>query len=254
MKVVNLPSPNFNERHCAIDSIIIHYTDMVSTDEALKWLCNPASRVSAHYLIDEGGQIHQLVDEDKRAWHAGESFWQGRSDLNGCSIGIELANPGHSFGYRTFPEAQIDALVSLCEGIRSRWGIVASRILGHSDVAPRRKQDPGHLFPWERLAKAGMGLWPASHPNAPPDSESIAKQSRNAAADCFATLAMTPFLLCSETYILNSLAQIGYETTSPLDALLAFQRHFQPQKVDGVADNETYALIQGLLRSQEELI
>jgi N-acetylmuramoyl-L-alanine amidase len=224
MKIKETPSPNFNERSRALDSIILHYTDMLSADEALKWLCNPVSKVSAHYLIGEDGQTYQLVDEENRAWHAGESFWQGRTDLNSCSVGIELANPGHSFGYRTFPEAQIDALISLCEGIMSRWSIAGSRILGHSDVAPRRKQDPGHLFPWERLANAGMGLWPS--PNGRIDDGSITE----------------------------SLAQIGYEIISPTDALLAFQRHFQPHKVDGVADNETIALIQGLLRSQEKLI
>ncbi len=233
MNIKQLPSPNFNERNSPLDAIIIHYTDMLSADETLKWLCNPASKVSAHYLIDEDGQIYQLVDEGKRAWHSGESCWQGRNDTNSYSIGIELANPGHTFGHLPFPEAQIDALVSLCEGIMSRWGIPPSRILGHSDVAPRRKQDPGHLFPWERLAQAGMGLWPDT--DGSPRRDFVPPRN-------------------DDSFVIEALEKIGYETTSPVDALIAFQRHFQPHKIDGIADLETVALIQGLLRSQEKLI
>jgi N-acetylmuramoyl-L-alanine amidase len=220
-------SPNFNERPCAVDSIIIHYTDMTSAEETLTCLCNPKSSVSAHYLIDEKGQVFSLVPEEKRAWHAGESYWQGRTDMNNCSVGIELANPGHSHGYIPFQAPQIDALESLCEGIMSRWGISSSRILGHSDVAPRRKQDPGHLFPWKKLASAGMGLWP--------ETSSL----RGAEGD-------------EAIHLL--LAQIGYETISPTHAILAFQRHFQQHKVDGVPDDETHSLIQGLLKAQEKLI
>jgi len=224
MKIIKTPSPNFNERSCPIDTLIIHYTDMAQAEEALAWLINPASQVSAHYLINEEGDIYQMVEEDKRAWHAGESFWQGRIDINSCSIGIELANPGHSHGHTPFPDIQIDALIELIHAIRSRWDIPADRILGHSDVAPRRKQDPGHLFPWKRLAQEGFGLWP---------QKLIEDQ----------TIEVT-----------EALESIGYETLSPSHALLAFQRHFQPRKIDGATDRETLCLLQGLLDSQEKLI
>lgn len=217
MKIIHTPSPHFNERSIDIDSIIIHYTDMPTAERALAWLCDSKSQVSAHYLIDEKGTIYQLIEEDKRAWHAGESYWQGREDLNSCSIGIELANPGHSFGHLPFPEAQIEALITLCQRIQTRWGIPSSRILGHSDVAPRRKQDPGHLFPWDRLAQEGLGLWPISH------SEALKHN------------------------VTDALAKIGYETTSLPHALFAFQRHFQQHKVDGVADDETLILLAGLI-------
>lgn len=215
------PSPNFNERPTAIDAIIIHYTDMLSAEAALAWLINPKSNVSAHYLIDEEGTIYQMVPEEKRAWHAGKSVWQGRSNVNDYSIGIELANPGHSHGYRPFPEAQINALITLCLDIKKRWNIPTNRILGHSDIAPERKQDPGHLFPWEKLALEGLGMWPVE--------------------------VHTP--LNPEDWTLNTgLSHLGYDITSPSHALLAFQRHFQPHKVDGIPNHETYALLQGLLK------
>ncbi len=223
MKLLTAPSPHFNERITAIDSIIIHYTDMPSVDTVLTWFSNPISKVSSHYLIDEGGQVYQIVREDKRAWHAGEGYWQGCTDLNSCSIGIELENPGHSYGYLPFPDAQIDALLKLCEDICTRWDIPPSRILGHSDIAPRRKQDPGHLFPWRTLAKEGLGLWP-NHSHKSKFSDVKIEDT------------------------LKVLKKIGYETISPSHTLLAFQRHFQPHKRDGIADQETLFLLQGLLK------
>ena len=219
MKILKAPSPHFNERILPIDSIIIHYTDMPTAKEALAWLANPLSNVSSHYLIDEGGQVYQLVEEDKRAWHAGKSYWQGCTDLNSCSIGIELANPGHSHGYQPFPEAQIEAFLRLCKSIRTRWDIPPPRILGHSDVAPQRKQDPGHLFPWKALAKEGLGLCPAGEKKY--EGQGLIKM----------------------------LSQIGYETVSPTHTLMAFQHHFQPHKVDGIVDQETIFLLQGLLKA-----
>lgn len=224
MKIIKTPSPNFNERLAPLDILLIHYTDMVSSKEALNWLINPLSQVSAHYLIDETGSIYQMVEEDKRAWHAGTSYWKDQTDINSASIGIELANPGHSHGYHPFPEIQIESLLKLSEGIRKRWNIPPSRILGHSDVAPQRKQDPGHLFPWETVAKEGLGLWPEmAHVDKSLD-------------------------------VIKSLSQIGYEISSPTHALLAFQRHFQPHKLDGVADEETLSLLQGLLNAHKSLI
>jgi N-acetylmuramoyl-L-alanine amidase len=224
MKILKTPSPHFDERLADVDTLLIHYTDMTSATDALMWLINPLSKVSAHYLIDDEGHVHQLVEEDKRAWHAGESFWQGRTNINSCSIGIELTNPGHSHGHTPFPEAQVEALIRLSQGIRARWDIPPARVLGHSDVAPRRKQDPGHLFPWEDFAREGLGLWP-----------------KKVKAD-------------DNLHVETSLSQIGYEIVSPHHALLAFQRHFQPHKVDGVTDEETLSLLQGLLKAHQKSI
>lgn len=223
MKIIKSLSPNFNERLTSIDMLLIHYTDMPTAEGALAWLTNPLSQVSAHYLIDEGGEIYQMIEEEKRAWHAGESFWQGRTDINSCSIGIELANPGHTHGYTPFPEIQIESLLKLAQNIKTRWNIPTSRILGHSDVAPRRKQDPSHLFPWKKLAQEGLGLWP---------SKTDEK--------------------CDD--LSKGLSQIGYETLSLPKTVLAFQRHFQPHKIDGIPNEETCSLLQGLLSAHQKLI
>lgn len=217
VEILKVSSPHFNERTLLLNSILIHYTDMPNAEETLAWLCHPQSQLSAHYLVDEEGKIFHLVPEEKRAWHAGESYWQGCTDLNSCSIGIELTNSGHSHGYQPFPETQIEALMRLCQDLRARWDIPSSRILGHSDVAPRRKQDPGHLFPWETLAREGLGLWPSAN---------------------------TPH---KKSNVREALENIGYETMSLSHTLLAFQRHFQPHKVDGVADEETHRLLMGLM-------
>lgn len=139
--------------------IVLHYTGMESGQAALDRLRDPTAKVSSHYLVEEDGRVFRMVPEERRAWHAGVSFWKGQQDVNGASIGIEIVNPGHEFGYRAFPEAQIAALIELLDDIRGRWMIADSRIVGHSDVAPDRKVDPGELFPWRRLAEAGHGLW-----------------------------------------------------------------------------------------------
>lgn len=253
MRIIQSPSPNFNARPVAIDTIIIHYTDMLSMDDTLAWLTNPASKVSAHYLIGKKGDIYHMVDEEHRAWHAGESFWQGRSNVNDYSIGIELSNPGHTHGYQPFPEPQIEALIELCLDIQKRWQIPQNRILGHSDIAPGRKQDPGHLFPWERLANEGLGMWPkdVENLNAPSPVHSLREFTTSPTRG----EVYVKDSLNTEHWTLNTgLSQLGYDITSPTHTLLAFQRHFQSHKVDGVADQETYALLQGLLKSQEMLI
>jgi N-acetylmuramoyl-L-alanine amidase len=207
-------SPNFGPRpaDCPVDMLVLHYTGMRSAEAALARLCDPAAEVSAHYLIDEAGVVTALVDEEQRAWHAGKSSWRGQSDVNGRSIGIELVNPGHEFGYRPFPEAQIAALIEVCKGVLARWPIPARNVVGHSDVAPSRKQDPGELFPWKRLAEAGIGLWPVA-----------AEPAENALSD------------------------YGYDGELP-DVVRAFQRHFRPARCDGVMDSETSALLSGLIR------
>lgn len=238
-------SPHFNDRTLTLDSIILHYTDMPTTEEALAWLCHPTSQVSAHYLINEAGKIYQLVEDEKRAWHAGESFWRGCTDINSCSLGIELSNPGHSHGYQAFPEAQIEGLLQLCEKLRARWDIPNNRILGHSDIAPRRKQDPGHLFPWKKLAREGLGLWPSA-PHSVIASE--AKQSTDTNKD-FSWIAAVPTGPRNDDFLKESLATIGYETVSLPHTIRAFKRHFQPHQGDDRVDEETHLLIQGLLDS-----
>jgi len=154
-------SPNHGERKpgCAPDMIVLHYTGMPDADAALERLCAPDSEVSTHYFVYEDGRIIQCVPEARRAWHAGKAGWAGETDINSCSIGIEIANPGHQHGYPEFPRRQIAAVITLCRGIAARRRILPDRVLAHSDVAPTRKQDPGEKFPWPLLARSGVGLW-----------------------------------------------------------------------------------------------
>lgn len=162
MDIKNIPSPNFNERAAGkeINMLVLHYTGMLTAEDALDRMCDSSSEVSAHYMVDEDGEIYQLVDETKRAWHAGVSFWKGETDINSCSIGIEIVNPGHEFGYREFPEKQMQSVIALSKQIVEKYPILSENVVGHSDIAPTRKQDPGELFDWKRLAESGIGLWP----------------------------------------------------------------------------------------------
>ena len=217
MNLRDRPSPNHGPRSGAVDMLVLHYTGMTSAAEALDRLCDPAAAVSAHYLVEEDGTVWRLVPEARRAWHAGVASWRGRSDVNAASIGIELVNPGHEFGYRPFPEAQIAALETLCREIVARHAIAPRDVVGHSDVAPERKQDPGELFPWARLARAGIGLWP--EPPLPPAPASIAELQR-------------------------VLAAIGYARDGDIVRVVtAFQRHFRGGRCDGALDEETRRLV-----------
>lgn len=219
-KIEQRPSPNHNARPPgqAADILLLHYTGMQSGAEALARLCDPQAKVSAHYLIEEDGRIFQLVPEDRRAWHAGLACWAGDSDVNGRSLGIELVNPGHEFGYRRFPEAQTIALLVLAEELCRRHPIPSHRVLGHSDVAPLRKEDPGELFDWPRLAAAGLGFLPR------------------------------PGRALGETAARAKLAAFGYGYIEEDYAAVirAFQRHFRPSAITGALDSETAALIDGL--------
>ena len=162
LEIIQAPSANFNERLHPLDMLVLHYTGMKDGPSALARMQEDKEpRVSAHYMVEEDGRVFALVPEEKRAWQAGRSWWRGEEDLNSRSIGIEIVNPGHEWGYRPFPEAQIEAVLELCKGILSRWPIPQNRIVAHSDIAPDRKEDPGELFPWKRFAEAGIGLWPA---------------------------------------------------------------------------------------------
>lgn len=215
--VIERASPNFNDRPpgTPIDMLVLHYTGMTRTDEALGRLCDPASQVSAHYLIDEDGAVYRLVAENRRAWHAGLALWRGQRDVNGRSIGIELANPGHEFGYRAFPEAQMAALTDLALAILARHPIPPRNVVGHSDIAPDRKLDPGERFDWPGLAARGIGLYPA--PGQPAEGD-----------------------------LLGLLAEYGYDTGAR-QVIAAFQRHFRPSRIDGEADAETRSILGRLI-------
>jgi N-acetylmuramoyl-L-alanine amidase len=213
VRIRDLSSPNHDERPAGtpLDTLILHYTGMRTGAEAIARLRDPASRVSAHYVVEEDGAVFRLVPEDRRAWHAGVSSWRGHTLLNGRSIGIEIVNPGHEHGYRPFPALQMAAACDLCLEILSRHPIPARNVVAHSDVAPDRKEDPGELFDWQGLAANGVGMWPAEDGPATGD----------------------PLIL---------LDAIGYRTDLALPVLLrAFQRHWRPERVDGIADAGTLA-------------
>lgn len=238
--VRDVPSPNFDARRGPPDMLVLHYTGMQTAEAAIARLCDPEAKVSAHYVVDEDGCILKLVPEERRAWHAGRGVWLGETDCNAASIGIEIVNPGHEFGYRDFPEVQVDAVISLIADIRTRWTIPDNRIIAHSDLAPERKQDPGERFPWKRLAGAGHGLWfePA--------------QERVAALG-------VPLKVGDEglgVIVLRAgLHRLGYGLAPGGDydvatrlTVEAFQRHWRPARVDGVADGETRATLMGVLQ------
>lgn len=241
------PSPNHGERRgCEKpDSIILHYTGMAQTSEALLWLANPLSQVSCHYFVFEDGRIWQMVPENRRAWHAGRSSWHGETDMNSRSIGIEIANAGHDLStmppdpgeYPDFPEGQIEAVIALVKDIAARWQIAPGRILAHSDIAPGRKVDPGEKFPWGRLAAAGLGLWPkqaAPHP---------AKMPAYRLGDEGMPVAALQSMFAKFGYGIEISGVFDVKTEA---VVAAFQRHWRQGKVDGVADAETLGVLRQL--------
>ncbi|MBS0334674.1 MAG: N-acetylmuramoyl-L-alanine amidase [Proteobacteria bacterium] len=236
MNLIEAPSPNFDARTGPPDILVLHYTGMQTGPAALDRLRDPEAKVSSHYLVEEDGRIFRLVPEERRAWHAGVSYWKGERNINGVSIGVEIVNPGHEFGYRPFPDAQMAAVIELVSDIRSRWTIPDDRIVGHSDVAPDRKDDPGELFPWKRLAEAGHGLW-AEAPAAPGDPMSEGEES----AAVFA-------LQAGFTRLGYDLPPSGQFDAATKAVVTAFQRHWRQHRVDGIADGETRARLIALLR------
>lgn len=232
------PSPNHGPRAPGkpVDILLLHYTGMASAERALTWLCDPASQVSSHYFIFEDGRVAQLVDEAERAWHAGRSVWAGETDINSRSVGIELAHPGHEFGYRAFAEPQIAALIALSHRILSRHPIPPPRVLAHSDVAPARKEDPGELFPWRHLHEAGIGHWV---PPAPIVEGPVLR--RGDAGEAVVTLHKR-FRLYG--YGLDDESEFGAATEA---VVTAFQRHFRPERFDGVADTSTVKTLDRLI-------
>jgi N-acetylmuramoyl-L-alanine amidase len=221
MTMIDTPSPNFDDRLLPITMIVLHYTGMESADAAIRRLTDPVAKVSAHYLVNEDGVVLRMVAEDKRAWHAGRSHWRGITDVNSASIGIEIVNPGHEFGYRPFAEEQIDALLPLVAEIKQRHDIGRGNVVGHSDIAPTRKQDPGELFPWARLAKVRLAL--------PRPTKNL----------------MDPGW--TDGGFLLALERFGYDVADKLAAVVAFQRRFRPELIDGEIDAECRCILLALL-------
>ncbi len=235
-----VPSMNFGDRAKGRqpDMIVLHYTGMPDVEGALARLCTSGTDVSAHYVVLEDGRVVQCVQEAKRAWHAGVASWAGEEDINSCSIGIEIVNRGHDWGYPDFPLRQIAAVIALCRGIILRRDIPAPRIVGHSDVAPARKKDPGEKFPWQSLADSGVGHWVQPAPIIQGDVMKTGSEG-----DDVRTLQ-------------QSLARYGYGIKASgtfdnmtAEVVTAFQRHFRPERVDGLADQSTLKTLQALLES-----
>jgi N-acetylmuramoyl-L-alanine amidase len=236
LSFIDAPSPNFDARTAPPEILVLHYTGMKTGAEALDRLRDPVAKVSSHYMVEEDGRIFRLAPEERRAWHAGVSYWKGDRNINGVSIGVEIVNPGHEFGYRPFPDDQIAAVIALVGDIRTRWQIPDDRIVGHSDVAPDRKDDPGELFPWKQLAEAGHGLWVEA-----PPAPGLPLAEGTEGVEVFALQA--------------GLTRLGYDLppSGKFDAatkavVTAFQRHWRQDKVDGIADGATRAQLIALLR------
>jgi N-acetylmuramoyl-L-alanine amidase len=219
--MIEMPSPNHNERALPVSMLVLHYTGMLDAASAIARLSDPAAEVSAHYVVDEDGRIVRLVPEERRAWHAGRSAWRGITDVNSASIGIEIVNPGHEHGYRPFPAAQMSALIPLVADIVARHHIRPGNVVGHSDIAPARKDDPGELFDWEALARLKLAL--------PRPDRGLADPH------------------WTDSGFLLALERFGYDVADRTRAVVAFQRRFRPERFDGVIDGQTRAILLALL-------
>jgi N-acetylmuramoyl-L-alanine amidase len=220
------PSPNWDERALPVSMVVLHYTGMPDAAGALERMCDAEAKVSAHYMIDETGEVTRMVPEGKRAWHAGRSYWRGVTDVNSASVGIELVNPGHEWGYRPFPEAQMESLIPLLHDIIQRHDIPRANVVGHSDVAPARKEDPGELFEWELLARYRLAL---SRPD---------------------VRIPSPYANDGAFYL--ALERFGYDVADGLAAVRAFQRRWRPETIDGMIDGETSAILFALLLDRDQ--
>ena len=222
MTIIDAPSPNFDDRALPISMIVLHYTGMQDAESAIARLRDPEAKVSAHYVVAEDGTVLRLVDEEKRAWHAGVAKWRDiTSDINSASVGIEIVNPGHEFGYRPFPDEQIASVIQLVMQIKDRYQITRGNIVGHSDIAPTRKRDPGELFPWGKLARLRLAL--------PRPTKNLMDPNWTQGG----------FLLALERF--------GYDVTDPMAAIMAFQRRFRPEMIDGEVDAECRMILLALL-------
>ncbi|MGD9981010.1 MAG: N-acetylmuramoyl-L-alanine amidase [Hyphomonadaceae bacterium] len=254
-RYIHRPSPNFDARTRPIDLIVLHYTGMQDAETALARLTDPSPvagsypgpwhsddveadaplpRVSAHYVVDETGQIYSLVAEENRAWHAGASSWEGDGDVNARSIGIEVVNGGHDFGLPEFPGVQVDGVIALLKDIFARWPeLNAKRVVAHSDIAPERKADPGEKFPWRRLADAGVSIWPKAAASELDNDDPVSEAQQELA------------------FIGYGVKQTGFADEMTKAALVAFQRRFRPSDICGVLDDETRRLLIAVSRSMK---
>ncbi len=239
------PSPNHQPRRGVArpDILLLHYTGMKTTQAALERLTDPGARVSSHYLVFEDARIVQLVPEARRAYHAGMSSWEGTTDINSRSIGIEIGNPGHDFGCPAFPDRQIEAVIALCRDILARWPIAPHRVLAHSDVAPLRKRDPGEVFPWRRLAAAGVGLGV--------DPAPIDRGPALCPGDQGEGVARLQRMLADYGY---GITANGRYDDATHEIVVAFQRHFRPARVDGIADVSTLRTLERVLETRNGVI
>ncbi|RIX98807.1 N-acetylmuramoyl-L-alanine amidase [Aureimonas flava] len=239
-----LASPHHDARRDGLrpEILLLHYTGMESGAAALRRLSGAEGEVSSHYLVEEDGCVFQLVAEERRAWHAGVSWWRGRDDVNSRSIGVEIVNPGHEHGYRPFPARQIEAVIELCRDCVARWSIAAQNVLAHSDVAPTRKQDPGELFPWDQLFRAGIGHWVA--PAVVPSGRFLTLGDRGQPVEAYQGLLAA--------YGYRQAIDGTFDEATRFNTF-AFQRHFRPGRVDGVADMGTIATLHRLLTSLPSL-
>lgn len=226
MTIIETPSPNFDERALPVTMIVLHYTGMRDAESAIERLRDPAAKVSAHYLVAEDGTVLRMVAEDKRAWHAGRSHWRGITDINSASVGIEIVNPGHEFGYRPYPSEQIAALIPLVAAIKERHGVTRGNVVGHSDIAPTRKRDPGELFPWHSLARLRLAL--------PRPTKNLMDPQWTEGGFCLA------------------LERFGYDVSDRMAAIMAFQRRFRPELIDGEIDAECRMILLALLLPKPE--
>jgi N-acetylmuramoyl-L-alanine amidase len=236
-------SPNFSPRRDGArpEFIVLHYTGMETGETAEAWLCDPVSEVSSHYLVHEDGRIIQMVRESDRAWHAGKGSWRGKTDVNSSSVGIEIVNPGHAFGYRDFPAAQIEATIVLCSGVAERHGIKPQNVLAHSDVAPGRKVDPGEKFPWKVLAEAGVGHFVEPSP--------VGGGRFLSEGDNGESVEMLQSMLALYGYGIEINGIFDRQTKLVVEA---FQRHFRTAQIDGVADRSTVETLHRLLSALPE--
>jgi N-acetylmuramoyl-L-alanine amidase len=232
-------SPNIGERRGGLcpKILIIHYTGLETVQRSIAVLSDPACEVSCHYVVDVDGRVTQMVREADRAWHAGRSYWQGETDINSCSIGIEIQNPGHEFGLPQFPETQMQAVERLAGDIVRRHDMQPEHVLGHSDIAPQRKIDPGERFDWRRLHHAGIGLWVAAHAIAGPQARIDPSVRHEAVHTCQQLLQVYGYDVACD----------GLLTTATERVISAFQRHFRPARVDGQPDNSTIETLKDLI-------
>jgi len=238
MQIISHPSPNFDSRNGApVTMLLLHYTGMKTGKGAMDRLCDPEAKVSSHYVVEEDGRVFQLVEESQRAWHAGVSCWRGERAVNAHSIGIEIVNPGHEYGYRLFPEGQMQSVIGLCQGILARHAIVPRNVIGHSDVAFTRKEDPGELFDWALLATHGVGVW---H-----DVPQMHELPFLRLGDSGESVAFTQQQLADYGY---DLAVSGRFDIVMEQCVIAFQRHFRPHHLDGMWDSECAAILDILLK------